>query len=196
MVKILSKIFGSRNPIESMGIDELRIMEIKLNKKIEDLQNDVRQIESEIQMLFERARTAKTKSEEISFARRIKTLSQKKEMKLAAQAQLEKELRAVSNVLILREHEQDLKSAGVWDKLKKLKSEQLESWLISKNLEAKDRDEIVTSVVEMTSMAMNIGISYEEDLDEILETIKAVKSGDMEPDEAEKVVSRNKKTYE
>ncbi len=196
MVKILSKIFGSRNPIEAMGIDELRIMEIKLNKKIEDLQNDVRQIESEIQMLFERARTAKTKSEEISFARRIKTLSQKKEMKLAAQAQLEKELRAVLNVLILREHEQDLKSAGVWDKLKKLKSEQLESWLISKNLEAKDRDEIVTSVVEMTSMAMNIGISYEEDLDEILETIKAVKSGDMEPDEAEKVVSRNKKTYE
>ncbi|RLI75892.1 hypothetical protein DRP04_13095, partial [Archaeoglobales archaeon] len=192
MVKILSKLFGSKNPVESMSIDELRIMEIKLNKKIEELQSEVKQIENEIQVLFEKARVARTKSEEVSLARRIKTLTQKKEMKLAAQAQLEKELRAVSNVLILKEHEQDLQSAGVWDKLKRLKPEQLESWLISKNLEAKDRDEIVTSVVEMTSMAMTAGVSYEEDLDEILEAIRAVKSGDMEPDEAERVVSREK----
>lgn len=196
MVKILSKLFGSKNPVESMSIDELRIMEIKLNKKIEELQSEVKQIENEIQVLFEKARVARTKSEEVSLARRIKTLTQKKEMKLAAQAQLEKELRAVSNVLILKEHEQDLKSAGVWDKLKRLKPEQLESWLISKNLEAKDRDEIVTSVVEMTSMAMTAGVSYEEDLDEILEAIRAVKSGDMEPDEAERVVSREKRMYE
>ncbi len=192
MVKIFTKLFGSRNPLESMKVDELKVMEIKLNRKIEDLRNDIRQIESEIQILFEKARSARDKSEEISIARRIKTLAQKKDMKLAAQAQLEKELRAVSNVLILKEHEEDLKAAGVWEKVRGLDPEKLESWLISKNLEARSRDELVSTVVEMTSMAMRTGISYEDDLDDILDAIRAVKEGEMEPEEAGRVVSREK----
>lgn len=185
-----SKLFGSKNPVEAMDIDELRVMEIKLNSKIEDLQNEVRQIENEIQMLFEKARATKLRSEELSLARRIKTLAQKKEMKLNAQAQLEKELRAVSNVLILKEHEEDLRTAGVWENISKLKPEQLESWLITKNLRAKDRDELVSSVVDMTSMAMETGVSYEEDLDDILDTIRAVKKGDMEPEEAKDTLKK------
>ena len=192
MVKIFTKLFGSRNPLESMKVDELKVMEIKLNRKIEDLRNDIRQIESEIQILFEKVRSARDKSEEISIARRIKTLAQKKDMKLAAQAQLEKELRAVSNVLILKEHEEDLKAAGVWEKVRGLDPEKLESWLISKNLEARSRDELVSTVVEMTSMAMRTGISYEDDLDDILDAIRAVKEGEMEPEEAGRVVSREK----
>jgi len=185
-----SKIFGSKNPIESMSIDELKIMEIKLTNKIEELQAEVRSIEKEIQILFEKAKNAKSKSEEVSLARRIKTLLQKKEMKLNAQAQLEKELRAVSNLLILKEYEEDLKSAGVWDKLRKLDPEELENWLISKNLEAKNRDELVSSVIEMTSMAMEV--DYEEDLDEILDAIRAVKEGNMEPEDAEKMLRKEK----
>lgn len=185
-----SKIFGSKNPIESMSIDELKIMEIKLTNKIEELQAEVRNIEKEIQILFEKAKNAKSKSEEVSLARRIKTLLQKKEMKLNAQAQLEKELRAVSNLLILKEYEEDLKSAGVWDKLRKLDPEELEKWLISKNLEAKNRDELVSSVIEMTSMAMEV--DYEEDLDEILDAIRAVKEGNMEPEDAEKMLRKEK----
>jgi len=185
-----SKIFGSKNLVESMSIDELKIMEIKLTNKIEELQAEVRSIEKEIQILFEKAKNAKSKSEEVSLARRIKTLLQKKEMKLNAQAQLEKELRAVSNLLILKEYEEDLKSAGVWDKLRKLDPEQLEKWLISKNLEAKNRDELVSSVIEMTSMAMEV--DYEEDLDEILDAIRAVKEGNMEPEDAEKMLRKEK----
>jgi len=185
-----SKIFGSKNPIESMSIDELKIMEIKLTNKIEELQAEVRNIEKEIQILFEKAKNAKSKSEEVSLARRIKTLLQKKEMKLNAQAQLEKELRAVSNLLILKEYEEDLKSAGVWDKLRKLDPEELEKWLILKNLEAKNRDELVSSVIEMTSMAMEV--DYEEDLDEILDAIRAVKEGNMEPEDAEKMLRKEK----
>jgi len=186
----ISRIFGFKNPVESMEVDNLRVMEIKLNSKIEDLQAQTKSIENEIQVLFEKAREAKTKSEELSLARKIKTLSQKKEMKLAAQAQLEKELRAVSNVLILKEHEQDLKAAGVWENLSKLKPEELENWLISKNLEAKDRDELVSSVVDMTSMAMETGVEYEEDLDDILDAIRAVKE---DKDEDAGKVLREKK---
>ncbi len=189
---IFSKLFGSKDPIDSMKTEELRVMEIKLNRKIEDLQAEVRATESEVAKLFEKAKAAKSKSEELTLARRIKTVSQRKEMKIAAQAKLDKELRAVSNMLILKEHQADLQATGVWDKVKKLEPEKLESWLVNQNLEAQDRDEIVSSVIDMTSTAMLTGVEQEEDLDDILSAIRAVKDGDLDPEEAEETVNENK----
>jgi len=119
---IFSKLFGSRDPVESTTTEDLRVMEIKLNRKIEELQAEVREAENEISKLFEKARASKSKSEELTLARRIKTISQKKEMKTAAQAKLDKELRAVSNILILKEHKADLQAAEVWEKVKKARA--------------------------------------------------------------------------
>ncbi|HHV23748.1 MAG: hypothetical protein PHG79_07360 [Methanosarcina sp.] len=189
---IFSKLFGSRDPVESTTTEDLRVMEIKLNRKIEELQAEVREAENEISKLFEKARASKSKSEELTLARRIKTISQKKEMKTAAQAKLDKELRAVSNILILKEHKADLQAAEVWEKVKKLEPEKLENWLVTQNLEAQDRDSIVSSIIDMTSTAMQIGIEQEDDLEDILSAIRAVREGDLEPDEAEEVVNENK----
>ncbi len=189
---IFSKLFGSKDPVESTTTEDLRVMEIKLNRKIEELQAEVREAENEISKLFEKARASKSKSEELTLARRIKTISQKKEMKTAAQAKLDKELRAVSNILILKEHKADLQAAEVWEKVKKLEPEKLENWLVTQNLEAQDRDSIVSSIIDMTSTAMQIGIEQEDDLEDILSAIRAVREGDLEPDEAEEVVNENK----
>ena len=38
---IFSKLFGSRDPVESTTTEDLRVMEIKLNRKIEELQAEV-----------------------------------------------------------------------------------------------------------------------------------------------------------
>lgn len=188
-MNLLSKIFSRKKTIEDYTVEELREMEIKLNHKIEALLREVGAIEKEIQALFEKARKAKSRSEEVSLANRIKTLSQRKKMKLNAQAQLEKELRAVSNLLILKEHETDLRQAGVWDDLKKLSPQEVESYLISMRLEAEDRDQLISSVIEMTSQAMAQGVETDEELEDILSTIRAVKEGELEPEQAEKLVS-------
>lgn len=189
---IFSRLFGSKDPVESTTTEDLRLMEIKLNRKIDELQAEVREAENEISKLFEKARASKSKSEELTLARRIKTVSQKKEMKIAAQAKLDKELRAVSNILILKEHKADLQAAGVWEKVKKLKPEKLENWMVNQNLEAQDRDSVVSSIIDMTSTSMQIGVEQEDDLDDILGAIRAVKEGDLEPDEAEESVNENK----
>ena len=189
---ILSKLFGNKDPVESMKTEDLQVMEIKLNRKIDELQAEVREAENEVSKLFEKARASKSKSEELTLARRIKTVSQKKEMKTAAQAKLDKELRAVSNILILKEHKADLQAVGVWDKVKKLEPEKLENWLVNQNLEAQDRDSIVSSIIDMTSTAMMAGVEQEDDLEDILSAIRAVKEGDLDPEEAEEVVNENK----
>lgn len=181
--------------IESLKIKDLRLMEIKLNKKIDDLNEEIRSIASTIQSLFQKARETTTQSEEISIANRIKTLSQKKEMKQSAIMQLEKELRGVSNLLILKENERDLKESGAWKKLKNMKPEKMEKWLTSKTLEQRDRQELMDTVVSMTSEAME-SVDYDEDLDEILDTIREVKGGNIEVEDASKKVMKEKRGEE
>ena len=181
--------------IESLKIKDLRLMEIKLNKKIDDLNEEIRSIASTIQSLFQKARETTTQSEETSIANRIKTLSQKKEMKQSAIMQLEKELRGVSNLLILKENERDLKESGAWKKLKKMKPEKMEKWLTSKTLEQRNRQELMDTVVSMTSEAME-SVDYDEDLDEILDTIREVKGGNIEVEDASRKVMKEKRGEE
>lgn len=181
-MEIFTKLFGRRNPIERMSADELREMEIRLNHRIDSVNNEVKPLDLKISALFEQAKATKSKNEEINLARRIKTISQKKEMKLAALAQLEKELGAVSNLLILKEHERDLKTAGVWDRIKNINPEDLENWLIKEKITATNREELISTVTEMTTQAMKTGIEPEDDIADILDVIHTMKSEEYSPD--------------
>ena len=191
---LLSRLFGAKNPVDSMNPKDLRIMEIQLTRRIDEVSAEAKRVDGEIALLLERARSPLSKNEEISLARRIKTLSQKKDMKLAAHAQLDKELRAVSNILILKEHEADLKSAGVWNHIKDLEPDALEDWLIKKNLEGQDRSDLITTITQMTSSAMSVGVEDDEDLDDILGVIRAVKDGSLDP--ADVSLDTDRREYE
>ena len=186
------KLLKSKS-MDGIKIEELQTMEIKLNRKIEDLNEEIKEIERGMQNLFEKAKLTKTKIEEISIANRIKTLGQKKEMKLSAIIQLEKELRAVDNLLILKENERDLKEAGVWDKLKKLKPEKVEEWLTSKTLEKRNREELIGDIITLTHEAME-SVEYDEDLEEILDIIREVKEGSLEVKDASKKIMKNRES--
>ena len=170
----LSSLFGGGNPIDSLSLDELKITEIQLNKKIDDIHAEVRRIDQDVQRTYDLAKESTSKSEEVSYARRIKTNLQKKEMKLSTQAQIEKDLRAVSNILILKEREKDL-PADVVRKLKKLDPEKMEKYLIGKNLDTMNDDAQINSIIDMTSGTMEVGVEPEDDLTDILDTIRTGK---------------------
>ena len=190
-----SHLFGKKNPLDTMGIEELRLLEIRLTSKIETVQDEVRHLEQNINFHFNEAKVVQSKSQELSIARRIDTISKKREMKLSAQTQLEKELRAISNLLILKEHEADLQSAGVWENIAALEPDRVEEWLIKKNLAGEDRDALVTEITQMTGEAMTVGTEESDDLREILDAIHAVKEGNLEPEDAElRVTERRMET--
>jgi hypothetical protein len=173
-VGFLSSLFGGGNPIDSLTLDELKVTEIQLNKKIDDIHAEVRRIDQDVQRTYDLAKESTSKSEEVSYARRIKTNLQKKEMKLSTQAQIEKDLRAVSNILILKEREKDL-PADVVRKLKKLDPEKMEKYLIGKNLDTMNDDAQINSIIDMTSGTMEVGVEPEDDLTDILDTIRSGK---------------------
>lgn len=172
----LSSLFGGGNPIDTLSLDDLRITEIQLNKKVDDIHAEVRRIDLDVERNYDLAKKSTSQSEEVSYARRIKTLLLKKEGKLASQAQIEKELRAVSNLVILKEREKDLPS-DVVKKLKKLDPDQMEKYLIAKKLDTMNDDAQIDAIIDMTSGTMEVGVEPEEDLTEILDTIRAGKEG-------------------
>ena len=115
----LGKIF-ERNPLKKLTRNELRDMELGLKVKSNKLTQQVSELDAEIQALFEKAKEAKSHLEEVNIASRIKTLGNKKQSSVAAHSEMEKTIRAVSNVLIIREYETDLKAVGAWKVLEKI----------------------------------------------------------------------------
>ncbi len=183
----LSSLFGGGNPIDTFSLDDLRVTEIQLNKKVEVIHSEVRRIDQEVQRTYDQAKASTSKSEEVSYARQIKTLLQKKEMKLLSLAQIDKDLQAVSNILILKEREKDL-PADVVRKLKKLDPEKMEKYLIGKKLDTMNDDAQISAIIDMTSSTMEVGVEPEDDLTDILDTIRAGKeSSTSNPQEAVKV---------
>ena len=172
----LSSLFGRGNPIDTISLDELKITEIQLTKKVDDIHAEVRRIDEEVSRNYDLAKAASSESEQVSYARRIKTLLQKKEMKLSTQAQIEKELRAVSNLVILKDREKDLPS-DVVKKLKKLNPDQMEKYLIGKKLDTLNDDAQISAIIDMTTSTMEVGIEPEDDLSDILDIIRAGKEG-------------------
>jgi hypothetical protein len=179
-VGFLSSLFGEKNPIDSLSLEDLKVTEIQLNKKVEDIHAEVRRIDQEVQRNYEKARGSASTSEEVSYARHIKTLLLKKEAKLSTQAQLEKELRAVSNIVILKQREKDL-PAGVLKKIKAIDPDRMEHYLISMNLDEMENDEQLTKIISMTSSTMEVGVEPEDDLTDILATIRAGKVQEAPP---------------
>ena len=170
----LSSLFGRGNPIDSLKPDDLKITEIRLTKKVDDIHAEVRRIDQEVQHNYDLAKETTSKSEEVSYARRIKTLLQKKEMKISAQAQIEKELRAVSNIIILKEREKDL-PADILKKLKKIDPDQMEKYLISHKLDTMTDAAQIDAIIDMTSSTMEVGVEPEDDLTDILDSIRSGK---------------------
>jgi len=174
-VGFLSSLFGERNPIDSFSLDDLQVTEIQLNKKVEDIHAEIRRIDKEVQRNYDLGKGSASASEEVSYARHIKTLLLKKEAKLSTQAQLEKELRAVSNIVILKQREKDLPS-GILKKIKAIDPDRMEHYLISMNLDELEDDEQLTKIISMTSSTMEVGVEPEDDLTDILATIRAGKA--------------------
>jgi len=96
----------------------------------------------------------------------------------------------VSNLLIIKEHEADLKAAGVWEPLQKVPTEQLEDYLTTLHLSQQDREARVKTIAEMASTAFKPAEDREEGLEDILKVMEALKEGTLEPEAAKEIVTK------
>nr|WP_223211948.1 SNF7 family protein [Thermococcus henrietii] len=168
---------------------------IKLEYQIEKVENEIAGIDREIAILFERAKRARSKSEELTIATKIKTLNQRKKNLQKTHMQLNKQLMLISNLAIIKENEALLKGTPTWNLLRRMSPEELERHLTEMQLDAQNFNENLNQMLGMTDQTIGAGVDFEEDeeLAEIMRTIHAVKEGELEPEvAAEKVTGEER----
>ncbi len=191
---ILSRFFGKKNPLD-IPLPKLKESQIKLDYQIQRVENEIASIDREIAELFERAKAARSKSEELTIATKIKTLNQRKKNLQATHMQLNKQLMLISNLTIIRENEAILKGTPTWEMLRNMSPEELERNLASMQLDAQNFNENLNQMLGITDQTLSVGADFEEDeeLAEIMKTIHAVKEGELEPETAAEKVSGEEK---
>ncbi|WP_297066615.1 hypothetical protein [Thermococcus sp.] len=193
-MSFFSRFFGKKNPLD-IPLNKLNESRIKLEVQIQKIENEIASIDREIALLFERAKKARSKSEELTIATKIKTLNQRKKNLQATHAQLNKQLMLISNLLIIKENEAILKETPTWNMLRNMSPEELERNLANVQLDAQNFSENLNRMLGITDQTLNAGVDFEEDeeLAEIMKTIHAVKEGELEPEvAAEKVTGEEK----
>ncbi|MEM2191708.1 MAG: hypothetical protein QW540_09830 [Archaeoglobaceae archaeon] len=184
-------IFGffRKNPLE-IPLEKLRDDKVKLELQIRKIEEEIADMERQITMLFEEGKLAKTRSEELTIATKIKTLSQRKQNLQATHAQLNKQMMLLSNIMIIKENEALLRSSPLYETLRKMPAEELEEKLIKFQLDARNLNENLMKALGYTDQAIGVGYEEDEEIKKIMETMRAVKEGDLEPEKAMRKVEK------
>ncbi|AXI24708.1 hypothetical protein CFE53_00380 [Methanofervidicoccus sp. A16] len=194
--KLKSLFFKSKNPLD-MPLDKIRESKIKLDVKIKKLEEEIVQIDNQITMLFERAKGAKSKSEELTIATKIKTLSQRKKQLQNSHALLNKQVRFIDNILIIKENEEILKSTPLWNTLRSMSPQELERYLIDMRINSENIVETLNSALGITDNILDSASEeHDEDITDILSTIQAVKEGELDVEDAKGLISREERERE
>jgi hypothetical protein len=166
-VGILASLFGDKNPIESLPIDELKISEIQLKKKIENIHSEIHRLELEEERLISLGQAINSKSEKKSISGQIVHIRNQKNALLSAQSQIQDQLRSISNLIIIREQWKDLPE-NVKKVLMQTPPDKMESYLISMQINTKNAADQRDLITNMTNSILNTGGELEDNDDGIL----------------------------
>jgi hypothetical protein len=194
--KLKGLLSKNKNPLD-MPLKKLNESKIKLDIKINNLDSEISKMDSQITKLFEIAKKSNSKSKELTIATKIKTLSQRKKQLQNSQALLNKQVRFFDNLLVLKENEEILKSTPLWSSLNNMSSEELEKHLIDMKVNSENIIGTLNNSLNITDdMLGSASEEHDEDIADILNTIHAVKEGDLDIDDAKEIVSDEKKKEE
>ncbi|MDK2790851.1 MAG: hypothetical protein PWP15_1360 [Methanothermococcus sp.] len=191
--KLKSLFSKNKNPLD-MPLDKLNESKIKLDIQVKKLEDELSKIDDQITILFGKAKSSKSKSEELTIATKIKTLSQRKKQLQNSHALLNKQVRFVDNLLVIKENEEILKSTPLWNTLNSMSPQELENYLINMKINSENIIGTLNNALGITDdMLSSASEEHDEDIADILNTIHAVKEGELDIDDAKEIVSDEKK---
>ncbi|MBW9222749.1 hypothetical protein KKP97_06870 [Methanothermococcus sp. SCGC AD-155-C09] len=191
--KLKNLFFKDKNPLD-MPLNKLMESKIKLDIKIKKLEGEISLIDNQITVLFERAKESKSKSEELTIATKIKTLSQKKKQLQNSHALLNKQMRFINNILVIKENEEILKSTPLWNTLNSMSPQELERHLIDMKIDSENMVRTLNNALGITDdMLSSASEEHDEDIEDILSTIHAIKEGELDVEDAKGIVSNEER---
>ncbi|HEC88002.1 MAG TPA: chromosome assembly protein [Thermoplasmata archaeon] len=191
---ILDKIRG--NPIERMKTNEIMQEEIRLKNQIERIRKDINRIEKEKKKKFQEGIGADLIKKKM-LAQEIKQLDLEAKLKMKNFTTLHKQYTFITNLVTIKKYEKQLRNTPIWEKLTKVKPEQLEAVLIKLNLEGKTFEEMVDGLNRVFEMEVaEYEAMEDEDEKKLMELWNQVEAGGKSVEEIEKELSIESKEKE
>jgi hypothetical protein len=193
-MRILDRL--KKNPVDKMKLSELREEEMRLRNQAERLRKDINRLEKEKKGKFEEGIGTDLIKKKM-LAQEIKQLDMEAKLKLKNFMTLHKQYMLVSNLVVIKKYEQELKKTKLWEKLTKVSPDQLETALIKVNLSGKEFEEVMDNLNRVFEMEI---AEFEADEDEVerqlLEAWSSVEAGTMDVENVEKMLSVEKSLEE
>lgn len=178
-----------KNPVDKLNTRDLQEEEIRLKNRMERIRKDINKIEKDKKQKFQEGVGADLMKKKM-LAQEIKQLDTEARLKLKNFTTINKQYMFVSNLIVVKKYEQDLKKNKIWDKIGEIGPENFESALIKTSLVGKDFDEVLNDLNRVFEMDITDFEAGEDEAEaQLLDAWSSVETGAMDVDEVEQTIS-------
>jgi hypothetical protein len=190
-MKIVDAIIGT--PFERLEPKKLELEKIRLKTKMDTITKTISKLEREKSRLFNAAVTSSPLMIKVH-AHEIKRLSLEVEQQYNFFMRYSKMMVAITNLLLLKKYEKELKQNKLWTKLVRMDPDRLVDVMGRINLVGKNFEGIVDLVNDTLESGMDEYKSSEEDesVRQIIDAITSVQKGVLPVEEGQKAISFDK----
>jgi hypothetical protein len=189
---ILEKIIGT--PVDRLNLKDLQTEEMRLQNHIEIGRKEIQKLDKKKKDLFKQGVGADQIKKKM-LSQEIKHLDMQSQMKIKQFMIMHKQYMFVSNLVIMKKFEKELKQTPLWKKITKIEPAQFENSLIRVNLKGKNFEEVLNNlnnVFEMSLTDAELEESSDETEKQLMDAWSGVETGAIEVEEAQRMVSTEK----
>ena len=181
-----------KNPVDKLNTRDLQEEDIRLKNRMERIRKDINKIEKDKKQKFQEGVGADMMKKKM-LAQEIKQLDTEARLKLKNFTTINKQYMFVSNLIVVKKYEQDLKKNKIWDKIGNIGSENFENALIKTSLAGKEFEEVLNDLNRVFEMDITDFEAGEDEAEtQLLDAWSSVESGAMDVDEVEQTLSLEK----
>ena len=178
-----------KNPVDKLKVRELQEEEIRLKNKIERARKEINKLEKEKKNRFQEGVGADLLKKKM-LTYELKRLDMEVQLKVQGFMAMQKQLMLVSNLVVIKRFEKELKNTPFWDKITHIPPEQLEGALINVNLSGKAFENVLDSLNQVFEMQIaDFQTAEDETEKQLLDTWSQIEAGTMDLEEGEETLS-------
>jgi hypothetical protein len=182
------------NSVDRLNTRELKEEEMRLQNHIELARKDIQKIEKQKKDLFKQGVGADLIKKKM-LAQQLKHLDMQAQLKIKAFMTMHKQFMFVSNLVIVKQYEKELKQSPIWSKITNIEPSKFESSLINVNLKGKSFEEVLNNlnnVFEMSLSDSSLEASTDDTEKQLLDAWSGVETGAIDVEAAQKLISMEK----
>lgn len=182
------------NSVDRLNTRELKEEEMRLQNHIELARKDIQKIEKQKKDIFKQGVGADMIKKKM-LAQQLKHLDMQAQLKIKAFMTMHKQFMFVSNLVIVKQYEKELKQSPIWSKITNIEPSKFENALINVNLKGKSFEEVLNNlnnVFEMSLTDSSLEQSSDDTEKQLLDAWSGVETGAIDVESAQKLISMEK----